>query len=796
MAGNRKAYEEAMRQAYDKTWDNNWRGAIEAYKRALMEFPDDTNAIMGLGTAFLELGQEKIALQVFERASLIDPQNPDAHSKLADVKERLGMLEEAAASHLQAGDVLAMQNEIDLAVDSWKKVTVLSSDVTNRNKAEAHRKLAQAHVRLGRTAQAVSEYLELVTIYHRQRQIDQARAICREALSLDENNPDALAMMEALQEGKPLPKPSRGAQKVATSPGQVEEEDLFFMEDLTFDDLLEEEMEEKPEAESPVQVARKMAMEELASVLFEDSEDEDTGSTDLAQLTGGREPSQTRLSKAQRDALIVQAIDHQTQGLTDMAIEGYRRAIEGGLSKAAAFFNLGLLHQEGRDYAEAVKYLGRVLTDERYRMAAHFAIGECYRAEGKINQALPHFIDVLKVIDLQAAQSEQAEDLIQLYQSLADTYITQGNTEKTQNFISALVGFLTSKGWEDKVADARRKMDGLAEEGQVMSLAEFLETPETEVILSAMAVTQEYIKENILMTAAEECLMAIDRAPYYLPLHVRLGEILLKQERIEDAISKFLTVANVYYIRGLTSQAVDTYNRILRLAPMDVEVRSRLVELLKVEGKYEQVLEEYMTLADSYYQLAQVGRALEKYQEALEIASRAARGQVVIFQSSDEKAWRINIQHRIGDIHVQRFDWVNATRAYEDIILLAPDDKKALFALADLYLKQLREVDAMRILDKLVEVYFRGGQQDKALDTVKELLDRRPESLALKSRLARTYADAGMVDDAVAEYDALAEMQMEEGSVTEAAKTIKRIIDLNPPNVADYRRFLAEIDKH
>jgi len=44
MAGSRDIYEQAMRTAFDHSWSQNWKAAIEAYKRALMEFPQDLAA--------------------------------------------------------------------------------------------------------------------------------------------------------------------------------------------------------------------------------------------------------------------------------------------------------------------------------------------------------------------------------------------------------------------------------------------------------------------------------------------------------------------------------------------------------------------------------------------------------------------------------------------------------------------------------------------------------------------------------------------------------------------------------
>ena len=86
MAGNRDAYEQAMRAAFDHSWNRDWKESIEAYKKALREFPEDVPATVGLGGAFLDLGQTEIALKVFQRALEFGPEDISALSKLAEAQ--------------------------------------------------------------------------------------------------------------------------------------------------------------------------------------------------------------------------------------------------------------------------------------------------------------------------------------------------------------------------------------------------------------------------------------------------------------------------------------------------------------------------------------------------------------------------------------------------------------------------------------------------------------------------------------------------------------------------------------
>jgi tetratricopeptide (TPR) repeat protein len=754
MAGNRDLYEQAMRSAFDFSWNQNWKAAIEAYKRALVEFPQDLAATLGLGGAFLEQGQLQVALKVFERGVDLAPSDEtSALVKLADVQERLGKLEAAAVTHAQIGRIFAQQDRLEEAADAWTQATRLVPE-----QVDAYLSLAQALERLGRQEQAAAEYVTLATIAQRRGDDEAAFEHCRSALRLDPSNRKAQDMIGSVQDIRPPvvtgldfwdesePEPSHS---------ELEGENVFSLENLA--------EEEETAGQSPMEQAQRRALQELADMLFEAGSD---GSPDLAVV-----------------AVIGQAIDQQTRGMLDDAIENYRKALNTGLTRTAVFFNLGMLYYERMHYDEAVEAFRRSMRDEAYTLGSHYALGLTYYALGKIDRSLEHFIEVVKTVDIKTVRPDQAKNLTTTYQQLSDSYIAKGDTEKANIFVQSLLAFFSKSDWEQKVRLARRRMDSLSEDGNLMTLAEYLETPETEIVIATMALTGEYIRRNMLMTAAEECFRAIQKVPGYLPLHIRLADIFLSQEHTQEAITKYLVVADVSQIRGDVQQAIRIYNKVLRVAPMDVRVRSKLIDLLVARGEPDQALEQYLALADVHYQLAQVEPALEKYNEALRLAP----------SSANAASWKVNILHRMGDIYNQRVDWAQAAKAYAAIVALVPDDERAQLALVDLNYKQGQNNKALESLDALLGIYQRAGKTQRVLEVLREAVQSRPEEMGLRARLAAVYARQKMVRQAIAEYDALGEMQLEAGLREDAARTIQTIISLGPDDVEGYRRLYSQI---
>ncbi|MGC9336058.1 MAG: tetratricopeptide repeat protein, partial [Anaerolineae bacterium] len=490
-----------------------------------------------------------------------------------------------------------------------------------------------------------------------------------------------------------------------------------------------------------------------------------------------------RFSRPQIDALVSQAIDFQTRGLMDEAIACYTQVIDAGVDRPAAHFNLGLLYQQRLRFESAIPEFRDALRNSQYALGAHFALGECYRALGRVDEALEHFVQALKIVDLGTVQREQADDLINLYDALADSYIAKGDRDKALAFTNSLVEFLSSKGWEDKARDARKRLDSMSEEGVTLSLAEILAAPRTDSILAAMSLSQEYVRRGALTAATEVCYRAIQSAPIYLPLHVRLAEIFAQDGRVDDAVDKYQAVADLYLVREETRQAIGIYKRILRLMPMDVVIRSRLIDLLISSGEIDQALDEYMALADTYYQLAQVDKALEKYVEALRLVPRA----------SDEQDRRVRLLRKMADIQMRRANWREATVLYRQLVNVAPDDERGRLQLIDLYYKLGRPKEADRATVQMIEYYRSRYGMERTIALLQEAVHLQPQQMALRARLARAYIDAGMRSEAIQELDALGELQLDAGLRQQAMATVRFIISLKPDNVESYRRLLAQL---
>ncbi len=143
MTGRDDIFQKAMNEGHSAAWDQMWEQAVEAYQRALNEFPDNPKALTSLGLALIQLQRFEEALQVYKQAARVMPDDPLPLSQVAQLSERAGNLKQAIQSAMQAAELYVKNREIDKALDCWLRITQLDPE-----NVTAHSRLAMVHERL------------------------------------------------------------------------------------------------------------------------------------------------------------------------------------------------------------------------------------------------------------------------------------------------------------------------------------------------------------------------------------------------------------------------------------------------------------------------------------------------------------------------------------------------------------------------------------------------------------------------------------------------------------------------
>jgi tetratricopeptide (TPR) repeat protein len=264
-----------------------------------------------------------------------------------------------------------------------------------------------------------------------------------------------------------------------------------------------------------------------------------------------------------------------------------------------------------------------------------------------------------------------------------------------------------------------------------------------------------------------------------------MGEMLISEGFISEAVEKFLVVSNLYNMRGETIQAIRLLSRVTQLAPMDLSIRSNLIDLLQSVGRVDDAIQQYMDLANVYYLLAEMDITRQTYQSALMLAQKSA----------SVREWSIKILNKLADIELQSLDWKQAIKHFEQIRSLDGLDPAPRAMLIDLYLRIALPAAAMNELDGYLKILATSNNPSRIAPFLDELLKERPDNIEIQKRLVAYYRGKNELPYAIEKLDTLAEKSLGEDNAQAALSTLEHIISLQPANVTEYKRLYEELKK-
>ncbi|MCK5313808.1 MAG: tetratricopeptide repeat protein [Anaerolineales bacterium] len=771
MTGREDVFQQAMNQGHSAAWDQKWDQAAGFYRTALEEFPDNPNALTSLGLALFELREYPEALPYYLKAAKLSPEDPYLMEKIAQLYEHTGDIDRAQTAGLRAAELYLKSRDVNKAINNWSMVTRL-----NPENLRARSRLAVIYERLGKTDLAIKEYLNIAALFQRANDLEKSAQAVKHALVLRPGSPEARQAAALLRASQPIPLDSR------TSEVETQSD----MDNMLQLQAPEEDIQTEKGLD-PVAEARQKALAVLAGMVFEGSDEHqyesDTKRGFQAIMRGAGSLLPDHVDQNRVKLHLSQVVDLQTRGEASQAAEELERAMGAGLDHAAAFFDLGLLRLQTERLESAMRNLQLAVQHSDYSLGARLLLGQTLLNMGRVGEASIEFMEGLRLADAEVVPQSQAHDLSQLYDPLIETQRQESDPKNQEQVCENISGMLMRPGWRSHLRQAREQLSSHSEGGPLIPLAEIMIQSRSSQFVESLSKISQLEDEGHLRSAMEEAYYALQFAPTYLPLHTYMGELLLQQDQLQEAIDKFLMVAQSYNMRGEAQRAVELYRHIIDLAPLDLSPRRFLIDQLLAQGQVEDALNEHMDYADIYYRMADLDNARETYMEALNLAQQSQLG----------TSWRVKILHRIADIDLQSLDWRQALQIYETIRSLQPDDEKARRNLVELNIRLGLEDKAQGEIDNYLAYLKQTNQQESVIEFLENLVREVPDRPALHNRLAQYYYNAGRTTDAIAQLDTVGELFVEAGDTAGAIQAFEAILALNPPNKGDYQERLDRL---
>jgi pilus assembly protein FimV len=142
--------------------------------------------------------------------------------------------------------------------------------------------------------------------------------------------------------------------------------------------------------------------------------------------------------------------------------------------------------------------------------------------------------------------------------------------------------------------------------------------------------------------------------------------------------------------------------------------------------------------------------------------------------------------------YVQKGQLDKAIAEYQKVIREDPRDVRILLKVGELHQKRGDNALAANMLLQVAESYSADGFFLKAVAVYKQILKLDPSRIDVNVKLAELYQQLGLMSDAMGQFQLVANHYDREGKLTELSDVLRRMVDLDPENVAS-RIKLAEM---
>lgn len=133
-----------------------------------------------------------------------------------------------------------------------------------------------------------------------------------------------------------------------------------------------------------------------------------------------------------------------------------------------------------------------------------------------------------------------------------------------------------------------------------------------------------------------------------------------------------------------------------------------------------------------------------------------------------------------------------AIKEYQKVLEVDPKDIRVLQKMGELYVKKNDNAQAAHFFTKVAESYSSDGFFLKAVALYKQVLKLNPNLLEVNLKLAELHQQLGLMSEAMAYFQIVANHYDKAGDTKSSLDTLKKMVDLDPENVASKIK-LAEL---
>src|SRR5882672_9755142 len=191
-----------------------------------------------------------------------------------------------------------------------------------------------------------------------------------------------------------------------------------------------------------------------------------------------------------------------------------------------------------------------------------------------------------------------------------------------------------------------------------------------------------------------------------------------------------------------------------------------------------------LSTAEKFVQQGKLQNAINEYEKILKVDAKDLTvlntvGDLYARLGHNEQA--LQCFKSVGDAYASQGFTVKAIAMYKKISKLKPS-LEGVLKLAELYTQQGLFNDARSQYLHVAEEFLKSGELDNAVRIFQKILEMDPDNTAMRVRLAEVYVRLGKKTEAWQIFSAAAEGMRSRGSLSGAEEVLQRMLTLDPGN--------------
>ena len=292
--------------------------------------------------------------------------------------------------------------------------------------------------------------------------------------------------------------------------------------------------------------------------------------------------------------------------------------------------------------------------------------------------------------------------------------------------------------------------------------------------LKILQQADKLFKQGKIELAIKEYQKIVEVKPDDLEVRRIIGDLYLKLNKLPEAFKQFEWISDFYLKEGFFTKAIAMYKRITRLDPQNESVSFKLADLYSKQGLTIEAKQIYLELAEEYKRQNNQKKALGIYKKILELDRGNIKMRVLLadnYLREGMKEEAVTEYLTASDIQIKKREFPQA----EELLMQA-----------------YGKVKHLKIFEKLISCYIAQGNNNKAIQMLRNLGEEIYKHLSLLKILGELYFKNNLIEEAEHIYRRIAEIDSNE---TEVIMKLGKVYLQREEIDKAFQLFLPTIDR-